>query len=58
MVRFKSTQVLGNSLINFTQFKVIAAQVHGFIDVQTVHLAAVAFVQRVPDNGALIFICI
>ena len=50
-------KVPADFFVYLTQSEVLAAEVHGLVNVEAVHFDAVALIKRVPDNGTLVFIC-
>jgi hypothetical protein len=44
--------------VNFTDLEVLATIIHCPVNIEAVHLDAIALVKRIPDNGALVLICI
>lgn len=50
-------KVPDNFLVYLTQSEVLAAEVHGLVNVKAVHFDAVAVIKRIPDNGTLVLIC-
>jgi hypothetical protein len=45
-------------LVNFTALEVLAAIIYCPVNIEAVHLDAIALVKRVPDNGTLVLVCI
>ncbi len=58
MAWLKLVMTFINFSVYITQHKILTAEVHGPVNVKAVHLDAVALIMRIPDNGALILICI
>jgi hypothetical protein len=45
-------------LVNFTDLEVLATIIYCHVNIEAVHLDAIALVKRVSDNGALVLVFI